>query len=289
MSRTKLIFVFFVIVCFSLSGYLLFGLFKEDNADSSIIKMERILTEVNSYKMTVEDFKEELYKLSPAEIRMVFTSHKRMQYLDDIIRKQILFQEAQKQKLNSDEDFIKTIRRYWEQALLKKLLEKKSKQISGAIYVYPYEIENYLAKMQEKIWARIVLLSDKQDAEQLKTYKNIEEGMDKVKECVIEYKGWKWYCIGDLNWSIEKVLFSLAEGEISDPVEIPSGWVVVEVGKKIKNPKVDFLLEEEVAKIIRKCKETEEMNKWIEKLCKQAKIKKNEKLLESLTLLDMEF
>lgn len=288
MSKAKIIFGISVIVLLALSGYLLVKLFKGENIYTSKNVVKDILSEVNNYRMTVGDFKDEIKGLLPPEREMLATYQGRKEFLDDIIRKEILLQEAQRQNLDKDKDFMKTIERYWEQTLIKTLLDKKSKQISGIVHVYDYEIENYCSRMREKIWAKIVLLSDKDAAEQLVKEKDIQKGIDKVKEFVLDNEEWQWYCVGDLDWRIEKVLFSLSGSKIGRPIEVITGWIVAEVGQRKENLKADLLSKDEVTRVIRRQKETEEMENWIKHLYKQTKIKKNEELLKNLTL-DTEF
>jgi hypothetical protein len=45
--------------------------------------------------------------------------------LDKLITKKILLQEAQRESFDKDQKFMKEIERYWEQALLKLLINKK--------------------------------------------------------------------------------------------------------------------------------------------------------------------
>ena len=55
----------------------------------------------------------------------------------------MLLQEAQRQAIDREKGFMKSIENYWEQALLKILLERKSREISGLVHVYDNEIEAY--------------------------------------------------------------------------------------------------------------------------------------------------
>ena len=93
--------------------------------------------------MMVEDLRYELKNIPYDELNMLKTEEGREEYIDRLLEKEILLQEAQRQGLDREKDFMKTIEHYWEQALLRLLLEKKSKEIIGAIHVYDNEIEEY--------------------------------------------------------------------------------------------------------------------------------------------------
>jgi len=103
----------------------------------------KVVAQINKYKMTIDDLMYE-FKNSPYdEAALLKTEDGRKQYMNSIIEKEVLLQEAQRQGIDREKDFMKSIENYWEQALFKVLLERKSKEISGLIHVYDNEIEEY--------------------------------------------------------------------------------------------------------------------------------------------------
>jgi len=77
----------------------------------------RVVAEINDYELTIADFKEESLS-DPLKSKE--------ELLEDIIIKKILTQEAQKGDFDKDKAFMKEIERYWEQALLKLLIKRKT-------------------------------------------------------------------------------------------------------------------------------------------------------------------
>lgn len=106
--------------------------------------------QINNFKMTAEDIEYELRNLPYDEKTLLKSPEGKKKFLERIIEKEILLQEAQELGLDKDKDFMKAIERYWEQTLIKLLLEKKSKEISGAVHVYDNEIEDYYKTSGEK-------------------------------------------------------------------------------------------------------------------------------------------
>lgn len=104
---------------------------------------DRVVAQVDNYKMTVEDLRYELEKVPYDDIELLKTEEGREEYLDRLLEKEILLQEAQRQGLDRERDFMKSIENYWEQALLRLLLERKSREISDQIRVYDNEIQEY--------------------------------------------------------------------------------------------------------------------------------------------------
>lgn len=103
----------------------------------------RIVAQINKYKMTMDDLRYEFKNAPYDQAALLKTETGRKQYVENLIEKEILLQEAQRQGIDREKDFMKSIENYWEQALLKMLLERKSREISGLVHVYDNEVENY--------------------------------------------------------------------------------------------------------------------------------------------------
>jgi len=91
-------------------------------------KDKQILAKINNYEITkeefIEEFKDSAYGVSDTE-------ESRKSFLDNLINRKLVLQEAQRQGLDKKKDFLKSIERFWEQSLLKVMLDKKSKDISA--------------------------------------------------------------------------------------------------------------------------------------------------------------
>ena len=110
----------------------------------------KVVAQINKYKMTAEDLRYEFKNAPYDEIAILKTEKGRKQCLEGLIEKEVLLQEAQHLGIDREKDFMKSIESYWEQALLKILLERKSKEISGLMHVYDNEIEEYYRDSGEK-------------------------------------------------------------------------------------------------------------------------------------------
>jgi predicted patatin/cPLA2 family phospholipase len=100
--------------------------------------------------MTAGDMRYDFKNAPYDEIASLKTEDGRKKYLGGLIEKEILLQEAQRQGIEREKDFMKSIENYWEQALLRILLERKSKEISNLVNVYDNEIEEYYKNSGEK-------------------------------------------------------------------------------------------------------------------------------------------
>ncbi|MBU1006220.1 MAG: SurA N-terminal domain-containing protein [Candidatus Omnitrophica bacterium] len=142
----KRVFIFILLSCFIFAGCSCYS-----GADD-----KKTVAQINKYKMTTDDLKYELTNVPYDNADLLRSEKGGMEYLDRLIEKEILLQEAQRQGLDRKKDFMKSIESYWEQALLKLLLERKSNEISGLIHVYDDEVRKYYKDSGETLpFARV--------------------------------------------------------------------------------------------------------------------------------------
>ena len=90
-------------------------------------KDRQILAKINNYEITKQEFEEE-FKNSGFSVSD--TEESRKSFLENLINRKLVLQEAQRLGVDKDKAFLKSIERFWEQSLLKVMLDKKSKDIS---------------------------------------------------------------------------------------------------------------------------------------------------------------
>ena len=128
-----------VIAVFLFSAIFLFGC---NSANSNGSGDTRALVVINDYTLTVGDFKSEAETTYPSTYFSEDSEKKKKELLGDIIAKKVLLQEAQKQNFDKDKVFMKEIERYWEQALLKLLTEKKTEELAASINITEEEVRD---------------------------------------------------------------------------------------------------------------------------------------------------
>lgn len=70
-------------------------------------------------------------------------------FLDHFIDVKLILLEAERAGLDKESGFLQDIQRFWEQALLKRVLEQKSKELSHTIDISQQEIEAYYQKHKD--------------------------------------------------------------------------------------------------------------------------------------------
>lgn len=124
---------------FSVLLLMLAGIFScaDGNRDES-----ETLARIDGYRLTVEAFDRHIAGDLELDESFKVTEQAKREMLQSLIRKQILIQEAKRRQLDTKEDFVETIQRYWESTLIRNLLDLKGKEIDARIYVSQEEIKS---------------------------------------------------------------------------------------------------------------------------------------------------
>ena len=92
---------------------------------------------INNYTLTAGEFEESFHEYEMNED----TPKNRANFLNNLITRKLLLEEAQRQGLDTQKDFLHSIENFWEQSLLKLVVDQKVKEISKNITVTESEIE----------------------------------------------------------------------------------------------------------------------------------------------------
>ena len=90
---------------------------------------KEVIAAIGNYSLYKEDLLSELSLYPPEYLNKVTKE----QLLGDIIQKKVLLLEAQRQGLDRNPEFMKMVERFWEQSLLRSLLNKKSEEFLSSI------------------------------------------------------------------------------------------------------------------------------------------------------------
>ena len=131
--RVKFILLFFILV---LVGY---------GCSRPAADKRQIIAKINNYEITQEEFIEE-FQLSPNNRNDTVDSRK--EFLNTLVNRKLILQDAQSKGLDRDKDFLKMVERFWEQSLLRLVLDRKSKEVAGTVIVTDKEIKTVYDKLK---------------------------------------------------------------------------------------------------------------------------------------------
>jgi hypothetical protein len=109
----------------------------------------KILCRINEYNLPVDDFQRQLAEDLELNSDFKLTQKAKRQFLEELIRKELLIQKAKKLKLDRKDKFVRAIERYWESTLIRDLMELKGEEISKRTYISEEEIKARYKKMKK--------------------------------------------------------------------------------------------------------------------------------------------
>ncbi len=101
----------------------------------------KTLARINDYNLSLDTFQREMAAELEMDEDFKLTDDAKKDFLERLIRKELLIQEAKRLKLDREERFVRAIERYWESTLIKNLMELKAKDISKKTYISENEIQ----------------------------------------------------------------------------------------------------------------------------------------------------
>lgn len=128
---------------------------------------KEVAIKINEFVITADEFEEKF------ENSAYYKDEKgREKFLEDLINRKLLLQEAERLKLDREKEFLKEIESFWEKTLLKNIIDRKSKELAGKVWVNEDEIRAHYEKMRE----------------QEKTLEDFEEMYEQIKWQILREK-----------------------------------------------------------------------------------------------------
>ena len=100
-----------------------------------------ILAKINDYALTLNEFNTQLKEELEYDKEFKLNHDAKKTFLDQIIIKELLIQEAKRRQLDREDKFIRAIERYWEATLIRDLMAMEGQSIEKRTVVSQEEIE----------------------------------------------------------------------------------------------------------------------------------------------------
>lgn len=101
--------------------------------------------EIGGVKVTQAEF-----DLAFKDSRYVLMKEGRKAFLESYINKKLLLLEAEAQGLDKEPEFLNQIQIFWETALLKSVLAKKSQELAASVNITEAQVRDYYGQNKEK-------------------------------------------------------------------------------------------------------------------------------------------
>jgi peptidyl-prolyl cis-trans isomerase C len=252
------------------------------------------LVKVGNAKITEADLEREIKNLPEFAQALFAGSSGKERFLEELIKKEILYQEAVKKGIDKDPEYKAKIEDFKKITLvgllLQKVIEEKSK-------ITPEDVKAYYEKNKEdvspatQIRVSQIVVKTSDDANGI--YEKLKKGEDFAKiakQSSIDAASAKsggdlgYLSKGQLKPEIESVAAKLKTGEFSPPVKIPAGYLIVKVtdkklGKPLEFDKVKNLIAQRLAAE----KQKDAFDSYLEELKKSYKVEMNKEALSKLS------
>ncbi len=251
------------------------------------------VAKVGSVTITRDDVSRELKGL-PEQIQRMFEGPEGAEkFVDELVKKEMLYQEAKKKGFESNPDYQKKLEDFKKLTLISLLLEKeiedKAKPSDKDVKDY-YEKHKADLTANNQIRASHILVKSEDDAK--KILDQLKKGGDFAKiakEKSIDTGSAKnggdlgFFSRGQMVPEFEKAAFNLKEGEVSGPVKTQFGYHIIKVtgrkeGKVVEFDKVKDLLTQKVTAE----KQKEAFDSYMEGLKKSYTVEKNKEAIAAI-------
>ncbi len=291
--------VLIAVLLVAVSGYLVAQ--NEKPAVGEKDSSEIVLAEVNNTKITVADFNKEVANMPPNYQKYVQANKEK--FVDDLVMRELFYQQAKKDGIEKDPEYIKQLeeikKKVLAQMLLLKTMEKAEVTTEEAKKYYEENKKEY--EVPEQIEAAHILIkiedpgdeaADKaalQKAEEV--LKKVNEGGDFAElakensSCPSSAKGGALgsFPRGAMVPEFEEAAFSLKEGEISGIVKTKFGYHIIKLIKKVPAQTQTFAeVEDQIKETLLQEKKKAAVETLNKELREKAKITVNKEAIESM-------
>jgi peptidyl-prolyl cis-trans isomerase C len=104
-------------------------------------EQDLILAKINDYSLTINEFNTQLKEELEYDKDFKLNHDAKKAFMDQIITKEILIQEAKRRNLDRKDAFIRAIERYWESTLIRDLMAIEGQKIEKQTVVSQEEIK----------------------------------------------------------------------------------------------------------------------------------------------------
>ena len=244
------------------------------------------LAKVGNTKITQADLEREIKNLPEFAQKLFEGSGGKEKFLDELIKKELLYQEALKKGIDKDAEYQRKVEEFKKLTLIGQLLEK---EIETKAKVTDQDVKDYYEKHKEElasvsqIRASHILVKTEEEAKKiLERLKKGEDFAKIAKKSSIDPGSAKnsgdlgFFSSGQMVPEFEAAAARLKTGEISEPVKTKFGYHIIKVTDKKMGKPVEF---EKVKNVIFQRlsaeKQKEFFDSYIEDLKKSYKVEIN--------------
>ena len=259
---------------------------------------QKVLAKVGSGVVTRGEFEEYLKNLPPQMQEKARTPEGAREFLNTLVDRELLYQKAKAEGLDKNPDIKKKVEMYRQKLLAQELIKSKITPPAAA----DAEARQYYEAHPEEfgggsmVKAQQILISWKQKDARTRAqevYKKLKTGKEDFAKLAQKYSDdpgtasrggdMGWVSPGVINPAMEKSVFALNKGQISDPIETDLGIHILKaVDKQARPAKPYELVRNDIQQKLAPIGARGAFDQYIAGLRKEIKVKIKEKNLQGL-------
>lgn len=251
------------------------------------------LAMVGNTKITQADLEREIKNLPEFAQKLFEGGEGKERFLNELIKKELLYQEALKKGLDKDSEYQKKVEDFKKLTLIGQLLEKeiqsKAKVTEPDAKAYYEKHKAELASVSQ-IKASHILVKTEAEAKKIsETLKKGANFAELAKKYSIDPGSAKnggdlgYFSPGQMVPEFEQAAAKLKPGEISEPVKTKFGYHIIKVTDKKMGKPVDFeKVKNAIMQRLSAEKQKEVFDSYVEDLKKSYKVEINKEALSKL-------
>lgn len=251
-----------------------------------------VIVKVGSSKLTKKELQEDLKGLPPQAKMFLASPEGQSKLKDELIKREVLYEEARKKRLEKSEDFKRRIEEFKKITLINILLEQEIKSIQP---VTEKDAKDYYEKNRDEFIrpteVRLSQIVVKNEDEARKVYERVNKGEDfgKVAKELSRDEKTKasggdmgFFKKGQLTPQIENIAFNMKKGQVSMPLNLRGDFYIFKV-TDVKGTLTPFeSIKQQLMEQLRIKRQQEWFNNYMEGLKKKHKVEVNEKALQEV-------
>jgi peptidyl-prolyl cis-trans isomerase C len=211
---------------------------------------ESYFAKIGETVITQEDFDREFQALPPYAQAMFEGEEGKQRFLEEMVKKELLYQEAIKKGLENDAEYQKRLEEFKKLTLISALFEKEVLEKST---VSDQEITDFFESHQSEfsapheIRASHILVKTEEEARQVlqrlaegERFSGVAKAVSVDKASAVKGGDLGYFSRGQMVPEFEHAAFHLNAGEVSDPVKTPFGYHIIKVVDVKRGPAVEF-------------------------------------------------
>jgi hypothetical protein len=229
---------------------------------------DQVVAYVNKEPIFASDLKRSMALKARQDPFLISTPDIEQEQLDMMIDRKLIIQEALRQGLARQDSFVQTVKTFWEQNLIRELLDFKKKEFQNYLYVTEKEIKKYYDNLGKRVTFKVLKSRNKQRIDDI--YSEIKQNKTVETD--------SWDIVGpvgydDITSNVLYEAFELPEGQIKITEEATYYYLIMVVQKQDITRQPLETLRPEIKKQILAIKEQRLFDEWLKTERKNAKIK----------------